>query len=130
DGIAGKVRHLGRLQFYDVFTARFEMRAHLFPFALVGNHAQPDHRELRSDTHHHIGMVDRLAIETDAGEGDWLVAEIVGETANYLQVRAFRKRYVSEPVHVIEDQTAGTFQTTAFLFEIGVIDDIRDSINL
>ena len=75
-------------------------------------------------------MVDRLAIETDAGEGDWLVAEIVGETANHCRVRAFRKRYVSEPVHVIEDQTAGTFQTTAFLFEIGVIDHIRDSIRL
>src|SRR5438270_615423 len=75
-------------------------------------------------------MVDRLTIETDAGEGDWLVAEIVGETANHLRVRALGKRYVSEPVHVIEDQTAGTFETIALLFEIRVVDHIGDSIGL
>src|SRR5438105_15901520 len=73
-------------------------------------------------------MVDRLTIETDAGEGDWLVAEIVGETANHLRVRALGKRYVGKPVHVIEDETTSTFQTAALLLEIGVVDHIGNSI--
>ena len=59
----------------------------MLPLGLVPNHLQTNHREGCADTHHHVRVIDRLAIGTDAGEGDRLVAKIIGKALDHLWIR-------------------------------------------
>ena len=62
------------------------MRSHLLPLGSRSQSSPPRHREGRADAHHHVGVIDRLAIGADAGEGDRLVAEIIGKALDHLWV--------------------------------------------
>jgi hypothetical protein len=56
------------------------------PLGFVRNHLQTNHREVRSDAHHHVRVIDRLIIGADAGERDRLIAEIIGKALDHLRI--------------------------------------------
>src|SRR5260370_38315667 len=90
----------------DLLASLLQARSHLLPLGFVRYHVQTNHREGRSDAHHHVGVIDRLAIRADAGEDDWLVAEGIGKALDHLGVGAVWEGHVRNFFPVVEPKAA------------------------
>src|SRR4030095_10002714 len=110
-----------RRQLDNVFATPFQSRSHLLPLGFVRNHLQTNQRERSPDAHHYVGMIDWLAVGTDAGEDNRLVTEILGKTLDNLRVGAIRERDVRNFVKMIKHENA-------CLLECRVVDYLGDAI--